>query len=206
MANDRKSSAVHEIANTIIGGLALVVAFYTLWMQVQEKREKHAEVLGYEIGFERANDTQTDTWFKIYNYSEHDIYLETITLKANMSDGLFKLVNLFQPASPLLLHQGEFREFRFRRNFQTPEDDKAEAAPEYANYTQQSIVEAETTKSTILTFDSDLHPYILDRINLALKKTPNNSPELLVLPAFKPQSLLNNKKRSKGVAAGASRP
>ena len=93
--NREKSSSgwFHPTLNTLFAGLALVISAYTLWMQVQEKHQKHAQIMDYELGGQKINDHQVEQYFKIYNYSENDIYLESVRLKADMSDGTYDIVN-----------------------------------------------------------------------------------------------------------------
>jgi hypothetical protein len=162
---ESKVTSVREIMNTIIAGLALVIACFSLWMQREERREKHAEILNYVIGSERVNAKEVDQYFKIYNYSERDIYVESVALKADMGDGLYRIVNLYEPTTPKQLHPSEYTEFRFRLNPTTSAETALEKSPEYATYTGRSVVEVETTKGTRLTFESDYHPSLLDRMN-----------------------------------------
>ena len=117
--NNEKSSKgwIHPTLNTIFAGLALLISAYTLRMQMLEKQEKHAQVMSYELGTQKVNDRQVEDYFKIYNYSEGDIYLESVRLKADMSDGIYDLVDLYEPSTPKLLHPGEFKAFRFRMPF-----------------------------------------------------------------------------------------
>ena len=174
--------------NTIIATLAFVAAGYSLWMQYQDRREKHAELLNYEIGGETVNTKEVDEHFKIYNLSERDVYIESVSLKADMGDGLYRIVDLFEPAAPKLLHPSESTEFRFRMNPTTPVDVASEKSPEYATYTGRSVVDVETTKGTRLTFESNYHPYLLDRINKVLASAKKRDQTVLTIPPVEAKS------------------
>jgi hypothetical protein len=180
---ESKVTSVREIMNTIIAGLALVIACFSLWMQREERREKHAEILNYVIGSERVNAKEVDQYFKIYNYSERDIYVESVALKADMGDGLYRIVNLYEPTTPKQLHPSEYTEFRFRLNPTTSAETALEKSPEYATYTGRSVVEVETTKGTRLTFESDYHPSLLDRMNKVLAGSKKRDQNTLTIPA-----------------------
>jgi len=151
-------------------------------MQLIERNEKHAEVLSYEVGGERVDEKTVDEYFKIYNQSERDVYLETVDLKANMGDGSFRLVHLYAPNKPKELHPGDFKEFRFRCPLFTPADRAAESQEQYRSFTGQSVIEATTTRGTRLTFDSSYHPYFLDRLKRALDGSKPDDNGLLKVP------------------------
>jgi hypothetical protein len=169
-------AAKGEIIRTAIAALALVISTIALVSQYRqqaetraERAETKAEVLDYEIGTERANPKQYDEYFKIYNRSRGEIRLESVSLRADMGDGLFKRVVLFEPQKPEALPSGDVKEFRFRLSNPSAEDEAAEKKPGYSTFTGKSTVEVVTTRGTKLSFESDYSPYLLDRIYSSLK-------------------------------------
>ena len=167
---------------TVISVLALLVSFAALRLQFKEREDRiadRAEVLDYEIGSERVDPKQYDdyirsTIFRVVRYT-----LESVGLRADMGDGTFKQVVLSEPQKPAVLEAGQFKEFRFRLNNSTPKDALAQKSRDYQTFTGLSTVEVLTTRGTRLTFESNYHPYLLDRIQKACQRTPCDTKKIV---------------------------
>ena len=81
--------------------------------------------------------------------------LESVELRADMGDGVFKKAVLAEPPRPAVLEAGQFKKFRFRQNNSTPKDAFAEKSGDYASFTGLSTVQVPTTRRTRLTFESN---------------------------------------------------
>jgi hypothetical protein len=85
-----------------------------------------------------------------------------------MGDGAFKQVVLSEPQMPAVLEAGQFKEFRLRLNNSTPKDALAQKSRDYQTFTGLSTVEVLTTRGARHAFESNYHPYLLDRITKSL--------------------------------------
>jgi hypothetical protein len=167
---------------TILSVLALVISLAALILQFKEREDRiadRAEVLDYEIGAERVDAKQYDDYIKIYNLSRGEVRLESVELRADMGDGVFKKAVLAEPQRPAVLEAGQFKEFRFRLNNSTPKDAIAQKSGDYESFTGLSTVQVVTTRGTRLTFESDYHPYLVDRIQKACQRSPCDATKIV---------------------------
>jgi hypothetical protein len=125
------------------------------------------ERLDYDVGGERANAKEYDKYIHIYNLSStRTMYIKSVELRADMGNGNFRQAILYEPQMPEAIPPGSFKEFRYRLPNQTAVDDQRERSPEYATYTGKSFAYVYTTTGPGLVFETEFHPYFIDRLKL----------------------------------------
>jgi hypothetical protein len=165
----------------LLGALGVFITLEFIKSYVGKKAERFAapdrppavaqntapiELLDYEMGTERANDREYDDYIKIYNRSSNSVFLESIELRADMGDGLFRQAILYDTQKPEPLVPGSFQEFRYRLKNTTDKDTAREASPQYASFTGKSFAYVYTTNGLALKFETHYHPYLIDRLKM----------------------------------------